>query len=764
MRIERYAYNPQTRRGEGILTQVIGLLATDRPATQPDARVDERLLSETINDLLDAGFLGSSVIPARQPIACPGDIYGGVVTRNPLADAQRLLSSDWQWLSVSPTETIVSVAGDPTTRPLVFSRALDAVELEPDLDNINFAASKVIVTGSRQVPDPINCNQVTPNPNLDNRGRPKLQKTQEEQPAGVVFPSLGTSTTPTVSEVKWIFYQYPDSPALDSAAVGLIPVSLLFDIQAEQNQLDLSSADRSQPFQTITVKQQPAGKIFESLGTNMSLEIASIEVQSARRKAIYVPYGVLFETGTNFALTQQKYEILTTQQIGAYNQDNGNGDCLEPKRKLEPQQPAPTVPLKNEPVKGEAIVTLTNWIPIREQIYAIDVGWIADQAAANKLARSIAEREQRRRDAVLVTMPIPAEWLSAGCPVLARCQIGANVYQIDGAIIAIDDKGAKFSFTGGLVLQGGVSEFAAAIVPPPTLNPIAAATATEGGYLIFAIGISAARVSPTTVALAISHGTTAPADIGAIEYFDGFEWLPATSGAIIPPGVTSVQVRIATNDDLDAESTEGLTLIATALGVTQSGNGSILDNDTGGNIIQGTTGDDNPLEGTSGDDTIYGNGGEDIISGLGGNDTIYAGNPTNPTSIFSIIYGDGGNDTITGGSGLNLLHGSNDMLLGAGEQDTLIGGTGGDGNQFVLGGGQGGYYVGGGNNDYANIYNFNTGTDIIQLSGSATDYTITYNGGVASIFMGGDLIAKIHNAPLGLSLTASYFSYVAFGG
>jgi hypothetical protein len=181
-------------------------------------------------------------------------------------------------------------------------------------------------------------------------------------------------------------------------------------------------------------------------------------------------------------------------------------------------------------------------------------------------------------------------------------------------------------------------------------------------------------------------------------------------------------------------------------------------------LIQGTTGDDPNLVGTGSNDVIYGNGGEDIITGLGGNDTIYAGNPTDPSSVFSTIYGDGGNDTITGGSGFNLLYGSNEVLLGAGEQDTLIGGTVGDGNQFVLGGEQGGYYVGGGNNDYANIYNFNTGTDIIQLAGSAADYTISYSGGIASIFRttptGSDLIAKIHNAPAGLSMNGSYFSYV----
>jgi hypothetical protein len=359
-----------------------------------------------------------------------------------------------------------------------------------------------------------------------------------------------------------------------------------------------------------------------------------------------------------------------------------------------------------------------------------------------------------------------SSWVSAANGAVIAA--GQNSVQVRTA--AVDDistigyEGAE-TFTLNATANGSTKSGAGSVIDiAPTLIPIIAATATEGGYIGFDIGLSGKSATDTTVGLTLANGTTTAADLGGLEYLSGSSWLSAASGAVVAAGATSVQVRILATDDTLVENTEQFTLTASAFGGTQSGNGSILDNDVAvvSNIIQGTTGDDPNLVGTGSNDVIYGNGGEDIISGLGGNDTIYAGNPNDSTNTFSTIYGDGGNDTIIGGSGINILSGSNDTLLGAGEQDTLTGGGTGSINLFVLGSAQGGYYVGGGNNDYANIFNFDSNSDFIQLTGSAADYTITYNGGVASVFQttptGSDLIANINSAT-GLDLTGSYFSY-----
>jgi hypothetical protein len=462
LRIDRYAYNAQTQRGEGSVTQILGLLATDRPATEPDTRVDTRSITSTVERLLDKAFDGVTVAHSVAITGVGGEIFGGVTTRNPVSDAQQLCGINWQWLTVDNTEAIRTINGDPIYQPVVFSRTLGQVEWEPDLDNINFAAQKVIVTGSSQQPDPKSCPDA-PNANLDKNGRPKTQRTEEQQPAGILFPSLVGDTTPTVSEVKWIFSQYLDDSSLPFEAAVFVPTSLLFDLQTVDK-----GTDKIQPFQTITVKEQPAGRIFSSLGTSTTLHVAKIEIQNNLWKASYVPNGTLFASaGADFNLVLEKREDLKTTPVdpntnhgGTIDPATGAPTCLEPKPKAEPRQLVAEIPLKTVPSRGEALVSPTNWTPIHPQSYVVDVGFLPP-ALADGLARQIANREQRRRDSVQVTLPIPDEWLAAGCPLLVQCQIYDGTFQMDAPILVMENNGtAKLSFSAGRIDRLGVATFA----------------------------------------------------------------------------------------------------------------------------------------------------------------------------------------------------------------------------------------------------------------------------------------------------------------
>jgi hypothetical protein len=111
----------------------------------------------------------------------------------------------------------------------------------------------------------------------------------------------------------------------------------------------------------------------------------------------------------------------------------------------------------------------------------------------------------------------------------------------------------------------------------------------------------------------------------------------------------------------------------------------------------------------------------------------------------------------------NDLRGTNDTLLGVGEQDTLIGGGVGSTNTFYLGGINGSYYVGGSNTDYASISNFDPNNDAIELAGSSANYEIEFANNVNSIYRltatGRDLIGKVTSTVL-LSLDAPCFSYL----
>jgi large repetitive protein len=120
--------------------------------------------------------------------------------------------------------------------------------------------------------------------------------------------------------------------------------------------------------------------------------------------------------------------------------------------------------------------------------------------------------------------------------------------------------------------QGSITDVA------PTLAPIAAATALEGNQVVFTVGLSGASTTVTTVDLALSNGTTSSADLGALEYFNGSNWVAATGNqAVIAAGQTSVQVRTLAVVDGVYEGTESFTLKATANGSTQTGNGSVTD-------------------------------------------------------------------------------------------------------------------------------------------------------------------------------------------
>jgi Ca2+-binding RTX toxin-like protein len=90
-----------------------------------------------------------------------------------------------------------------------------------------------------------------------------------------------------------------------------------------------------------------------------------------------------------------------------------------------------------------------------------------------------------------------------------------------------------------------------------------------------------------------------------------------------------------------------------------------------------------------------------------------------------LLFGNGGNDSVSGGVGNDNLQGALGTSLGRGEIDTLTGGAGND--VFILGSTAGAFYNDGsptspGITDYALVTDFQTGTDRLQLKGSAANY------------------------------------------
>ncbi|MCG5056508.1 MAG: hypothetical protein KA714_00400 [Limnoraphis sp. WC205] len=197
----------------------------------------------------------------------------------------------------------------------------------------------------------------------------------------------------------------------------------------------------------------------------------------------------------------------------------------------------------------------------------------------------------------------------------------------------------------------------------------------------------------------------------------------------------------------------------------------------GNNFVNGGEGHDlitvgfgeNFINGDAGNDTISGGDFIDLISGGEGDDVISAGGG------LDIIFGDQGNDTLQAGAGTDQLDGGegDDVLIGAFVPeltegvniDELTGGVGSD--TFVLGDETGKFYTAAGDQDFAVITDFDFTQDVIQLNGTALQFTLApvQQSGVSGLgILAGenqDLIAIIQAPDSGsLDLRAEYFNYV----
>lgn len=479
LRIDRYAYNPQTQTGEGTLHQIIDAVATDRPSEQiggataangGGAIVDVVVsVQGAVNELISKAFDRCAVQPQQFLLgSLVGLIYGGLFTRNPIADAQKLAGVQWQWLVVDNQEKIRTIHGDPMREPVLFSRSLNQIEWMPDIDHINFAANKVIVTGSHQQPAPIKCqtNPAPINPALDRKGRSRYQRIVEQQPLNKIFvKGAQGNLSPGIAEIKWIFYQYPDDTNWDSQLLQFMPTDLLYERDAASNSDRNGPID--QPCQTVTVYQWPVGRIFPDQGTANDLAVAALEMQSEKRKGRWVPFGVLDSKNQkgNLSLGLERYEELETGVIypaqtehsGVIDPRTGSAQCLEPTPKKEERQLLAELPLETVAVSGVAEVAPAGWTPIKQDVQTIEVGWLDSVGSARYLAQRIAEREARRRDSAKVVMPIPDEWLIAGCPPLRRVYLHDGHWQMDGVILSVQEGEARFAFAAARIDRGGLT-------------------------------------------------------------------------------------------------------------------------------------------------------------------------------------------------------------------------------------------------------------------------------------------------------------------
>jgi hypothetical protein len=118
-------------------------------------------------------------------------------------------------------------------------------------------------------------------------------------------------------------------------------------------------------------------------------------------------------------------------------------------------------------IKAEAEVLYNGWYPLLKDPHIEEVGFIPSQKHGDKLAAQIARREERRRNAVQVSLPIGSlpEYFIAGCPIVGRARVHDGDFGFEAVIISCARTKAEISFS-----CGRINQFA-----PPVPSPIALA-------------------------------------------------------------------------------------------------------------------------------------------------------------------------------------------------------------------------------------------------------------------------------------------------
>jgi hypothetical protein len=109
------------------------------------------------------------------------------------------------------------------------------------------------------------------------------------------------------------------------------------------------------------------------------------------------------------------------------------------------------------------------------------------------------------------------------------------------------------------------------------LSPVDS-TVTEGASLRYTVQLNAAGFNPAEFTLVLG-GTASSADIGSIGFSDGVVWKNGNPGGgivVVPAGVGSFKITVATLDDSAIEQAESLTITVGGVAAT----GTIADNDS----------------------------------------------------------------------------------------------------------------------------------------------------------------------------------------
>lgn len=518
MRIERYAADFQQLSATATLVQAIDLVRGEEPELPeiPCEDINKTPHVDSFADSTNEFFAGTYSTPLRE--VCErlvakefeGTPLAGAVTTDfslfndtlhlcdrptqyvdGIAQADEFVGCVFGAMTMDNTESVVMVDMDPASKTVLFSRPRSAVEIELDLDNIDFWSPRAYLEGELFTPEGASSTfifQERENDELDNLvpdGRFFFQKTTEQRTHDEIFEVEEGQASDEIfdAERKTIFYQYVDRDwETDGAANASAKLIFLSEaVQAELEPFPNEEANETL-YQTVTIKEWPKRRIDpenDAFEKNV-FAAAEVIVEGPTVKAVLKPKLVLDpDQPTDFTLQIASKETLTTRAPAILEpeviiDEGGQRYIAQSRIALAPRLPLPDVPLgKTEVIATYDLPAETPaWTPFTTKPLYVRFGFVPSQAEADRVIQLIAERELARRDSVRLTMPIPIEWLQAGCPIAPLANIYDTQYQLDAITLTMNQNEAVFTCSGlrQSTLSAAVPDSGSAVFIPTGVN------------------------------------------------------------------------------------------------------------------------------------------------------------------------------------------------------------------------------------------------------------------------------------------------------
>jgi len=508
--IERCIYNSLTGEGEASIYQLIDIAKGDSPSVEVPITLSlsGESVANIILNCINSAFIGTIFSPPTSVFDTTKHselFYSRLTATDLIQTAAEFAFKNYYWLYLDTLNRVNQVSGNPELSSNLIIRSAKEVELEPIFDNINFAASQVIVTGTFEYPPAI----------FNLNSKPSLIAALSTSEDGIEnFTEDGKRLRLITKVYKKKYEVYPEIYAvptevdkvltltpLDNGEIlfeekiveykywGINPPYHVIEVPSNSDTAlypQVSSfADKFQKgdlVQTITTTKRIRGGTYniikENINSSPGITIYSYEriedntlitveklIETDWCKIQYQPKKLVdllatqgntdlrYDPASNILLEDQL--IVTNNEVVRSGRVDPDGSIpekedlkLEDEVRPEDRPEEPELKLEEVPVRGTAYFDPVGWNPFRKKPYTVEVGWLSSADQANYLALQLGKREIRRRDAVSVVMPVPMEYIQSGCIPLQKARIHNLELLITEEIISIEDGQMKFAFTG----------------------------------------------------------------------------------------------------------------------------------------------------------------------------------------------------------------------------------------------------------------------------------------------------------------------------